>query len=487
MQVLDNTFWTMLARLHHLLLAIALANKVLAQVNCYYGPDPTDIDPTMQGCPGVTESNPGPCCRNDGDVVVDLCLSNGLCWSAADMFVYEGQCTDQSFGAPGCLANCRGLGTNMGSGNFYSVSLCSEDTWCCGLVGDAASCCSTGVGRFKYHIATDHDLTFLGPLNASTLVSVTNNATISRALAGNDSTSLLHSTTTASNTAGATGTGTAAVRDGSVPSGYVKTSAVIGVGVGLGVPLIVALATIAWLMAGMRKKSSTDFTAQPPQEHEEKLTGLPAMLKSSRPLHAPKRSEDSSPQWQSQHDDPRRLVEAAALFHRTLPRNVKGNLRSRYLFSGHDQPGRWRIARTHVLPTLIRSTAEPWGPGRPASGTPCAYLGLPTQCAVQPVCSSIAYIDVLPALVLSSSSCCGRSPVDCDRLPPTGASQHILATYRTCGATEEMSAPPLQVIQIGRTPIVLSPHIPNLGQPPFDPPQTQASTEGIAPNCARCY
>lgn len=87
-----------------------------ADVHCYFGPEPGDIDPTMKACPGVNASHPGPCCRNNGVDNIDVCLSNGLCWSAGSLFLYEGQCTDQAYAAKNCLSNCRDTGVNMDSG-----------------------------------------------------------------------------------------------------------------------------------------------------------------------------------------------------------------------------------------------------------------------------------------------------------------------------------------------------------------------------------
>lgn len=118
-------------------------------------------------------------------------------------------------------------------GDFYLVRLCEDALWCCSGFGE--DCCGTNSIKFRYTKGDGVEATIFGPVKATTLVSVTDNEVLSNALASPTSSS-------ASATCNAPATG------GS------DNSSVIGVGVGLAVPLLLALATIAWLVAVNRRQ-----------------------------------------------------------------------------------------------------------------------------------------------------------------------------------------------------------------------------------------
>lgn len=109
-----------------------------------------------------------------------------------------------------------------------------ESLYCCGYIGDSRTrnCCGNQTG---HDFLGSGQPTFLGPLNASTLssVSATSDETSSALEDGN-------ATTTAA-----------------PGNGYIKSSTAIGLGVGLGVPLLIALASIVWLWMLLKRQNAT--------------------------------------------------------------------------------------------------------------------------------------------------------------------------------------------------------------------------------------
>ena len=97
---------------------------------------------------------------------------------------------------------------------------------CCGSADEIATqnCCSNGGSDFWWK-----DATFVGPLNASTLMNVT----------------------AASGVIPGAGPSTVTVTSTAAPQPSSEKGVAIGLGIGLGVPLIIAIVTIMWLLLAL--------------------------------------------------------------------------------------------------------------------------------------------------------------------------------------------------------------------------------------------
>ncbi|KAI5357891.1 hypothetical protein Slin15195_G037630 [Septoria linicola] len=193
---------------------------------------------TWQACPGSKT-----CCLTAGDSN-DACFTGGMCWSDTGGSFYRGMCTEQDWsGDSGCPSECQDLHND---GNTW-INACG-DNWCCaGGAGSGNDCCGSADAIFKHGEYT--------PITAATTNDTSSSQCTSHELSQSQSIATVTATTTAN------------------LNGYVKQSTAIGIGAGLGVPLLCALAALTFLLSKSRHArappTTTDHYAavpSPPME-----------------------------------------------------------------------------------------------------------------------------------------------------------------------------------------------------------------------------
>lgn len=199
------------------------ALRIQAKLDTCYYPDKT-VSPDT---PCNSSAEVSSCCNQNA-----LCLSNGLCYQGVTS---RGSCTDRSWGSD-CPLYCRD--DNPGGG--YTISFCGpSDEWACGAAAEAASQCSNGN-------------TFLLPKGAAILLrpEQVSDLGFDGGLELTATASLFSNLTATQNT-----TSNCSTPAPIIPSDKEYTAAeMAGVGLGVGVPLLLALLASMIFIAKLRKQ-----------------------------------------------------------------------------------------------------------------------------------------------------------------------------------------------------------------------------------------
>ncbi|KAF2169784.1 hypothetical protein M409DRAFT_52285 [Zasmidium cellare ATCC 36951] len=209
--------------------AIALSLGLLTTAfadQCFFpdGSDSTDV-------PCNSSATHSACCAS-----TSYRLSNGVCLSSG--ILSRGSCTDQSWDADGCGQYC----TNYNTGGGYAIMACTNTTFTCRFNPDKCSVTSS--------VFTMKDM--------DTIVLKSDQLTSAMELAGVDtgSSSTDSDSTSSTSVPVVTVTATGAASPDSA-KGY-TSGQMAGVGAGVGVPLLLAIGALSWLLILEKKKSHTD-------------------------------------------------------------------------------------------------------------------------------------------------------------------------------------------------------------------------------------
>ncbi|MCJ1313122.1 hypothetical protein MMC25_006799 [Agyrium rufum] len=231
----------------------------LAQAaQCFY-PDGTAAD-NHTPCTGGEHSA---CCYKIDDSHHDLCWSNGICMSQFFGYVYRGSCTDSAFKDPACSNRClNGIGAKSNAST--SITACGDagSNVCCGVGDDATACCESGE-VFQWgnaSILADSYGIGSSSISVSVITAANPSSTISSPFTA--ATATITSINSAANQTNVASGST--VSDQEICGD--RTSLEIGLGVGLGLPLLLVSSTLALLLVAQRRRKPPVIQSRPAKE-----------------------------------------------------------------------------------------------------------------------------------------------------------------------------------------------------------------------------
>ncbi|KAF2725852.1 hypothetical protein K431DRAFT_290352 [Polychaeton citri CBS 116435] len=272
-------------------LLLTLACCVLAQADktCYYPSG--DVSPLDVPCNATaTESA---CCGQNA-----MCLSNGACFG--DGMLSRGSCTKQNWNDAACLQQCQECNPTGGCVIIGCEFQTTGNQFACGGLDQ----CSKSSSTFRLFGTNDY------VLKANQLLSAEAAAGVSTATSSG---AVVSQTSTPTVTVTSTATASVAPGSGADTSNAYTVGSVAGAALGIGLPLLVVIAILSFLLFREKGKGrnssqypSAPSAASPYQDSTQPVYGAsPPAMHQSPPSWTPYRSPGYSSPPTSQSVDQR--------------------------------------------------------------------------------------------------------------------------------------------------------------------------------------